>query len=83
MRPGPPPPARVLHRLELPFLVLSEQRFEPRVELLLNLFQSFLLAGGEFQRVLLRWGEDLAGRGGSPGPGPPGGGTNGAKTVLI
>src|SRR5262249_39546068 len=50
-----------LHRLELPLLVLREQRLEPRVDLLLNLLQTFLLTVGELQGILLGRGEELAG----------------------
>src|SRR5262249_45332822 len=50
-----------LHRLELLLLVLREQRLESRVDLLLNLLQTFPLPGGELQRVLLGRREDLGG----------------------
>ena len=64
---------RALHRLELLFLVLREQRLEPRVDLLLNLLQTLPLPGGELQRVLLRRREDLARlrRIAGTGTGPP------------
>ena len=75
---------RRLHRLELLLLVLGEQRLEPRVDLFLNLLQSLSSARAESFSVSCWAGEKiLPGCGGSPGPGPPGGGPCGAKTLLI